>query len=463
MASECRQKDDYIGAFGYYAKGLMKAEDEGNVAMYVKCAGNISIIYHNFGDLDNSLAYAYKAYEAAQGSAGCRDDAIRIMTNIVSFYSQAADTLNASKFFRKLSKAISEGSSVLDGYFFIYQRAKLYRARHNIAATVKAYEEARRYAVSHRLPEAYVLAQDNELGKIMIEEGRNAEALAMGKKCLEAALRLKNRNMTINSYKMIAQAYEGLGVADSSLYYMNMYYRLNNKVYDMLGYFKVHNELVEYGEHKARKSIGRLVVTVVWVTALVVLLAGLLIAVYFKNKMLRDAQRLLLAKNEELQNAERNASKLLEKYVGTACSDAETLCSADGRDGEGADDDGELLSKDFMDGLLYKISVVLDDVSVISDPDFSLGALASKVGSNTKYVSIVINRMYNKNFKTLLSEYRVREACRRLACTDYDRFTIKTIACGVGFRNMASFIRCFKNVMGMTPSVYQRLSKEKGG
>ena len=33
--------------------------------MAMKCYGNLSIIYHDFGDIDNSLYYAYKGYEIA--------------------------------------------------------------------------------------------------------------------------------------------------------------------------------------------------------------------------------------------------------------------------------------------------------------------------------------------------------------------------------------------------------------
>ena len=64
--------------------------------------------------------------------------------------------------------------------------------------------------------------------------------------------------------------------------------------------------------------------------------------------------------------------------------------------------------------LLGLINEVLNNVSSISDPDFSLQKLAEAVGSNTKYVSQVINEYYNKNFKTLLNEYRLREATRQL-------------------------------------------------
>ena len=112
--------------------------------------------------------------------------------------------------------------------------------------------------------------------------------------------------------------------------------------------------------------------------------------------------------------------------------------------------------------LLGQINEVLNNVSSISDPDFSLQKLAEAVGSNTKYVSQVINEYYNKNFKTLLNEYRLREATRRLNDQEhYGNMTIQAIYEEVGYKNAVSFIRAFKRMYGITPSEYQKKVSEK--
>lgn len=112
--------------------------------------------------------------------------------------------------------------------------------------------------------------------------------------------------------------------------------------------------------------------------------------------------------------------------------------------------------------LLGLINEVLNNVSSISDPDFSLQKLAEAVGSNTKYVSQVINEYYNKNFKTLLNEYRLREATRRLNDQEhYGNMTIQAIYEEVGYKNAVSFIRAFKRMYGITPSEYQKKVSEK--
>ena len=123
--------------------------------------------------------------------------------------------------------------------------------------------------------------------------------------------------------------------------------------------------------------------------------------------------------------------------------------------GTGAPKDGPEREKRLR--LLGQINEVLNDGSAISDPEFSLQKLAVAVGSNTKYVSQVINEYYNKNFKTLLNEHRLREATRRLADQEhYGNMTIQAIYEEVGYSNAVSFIRAFKRMYGITPSEYQR-------
>ena len=116
------------------------------------------------------------------------------------------------------------------------------------------------------------------------------------------------------------------------------------------------------------------------------------------------------------------------------------------------------LNEELRNRLLNSITTILEDVSVISNSNFNLSMLAEKAGSNTKYVSSIINDVYGKNFKTVLNEYRIREACRRLTDKDhYGNMTIQAIYEELGYNSAASFIQAFKKVNGMTPSVYQKL------
>ena len=159
-----------------------------------------------------------------------------------------------------------------------------------------------------------------------------------------------------------------------------------------------------------------------------------------------------------MQN-ERQGKLLLEQYVKMAsrqpAADAPDIPASDNR----IDQRSSIsLSEEQRNRLLNSITTVMNDVAIISRSDFNLNMLADMVDSNTKYVSWIINDTYKKNFKTMLNEYRIHEACRRMSDTEhYGNMTLQAIYEELGYNSAASFIQSFKKVNGMTPSQYQKL------
>ena len=178
---------------------------------------------------------------------------------------------------------------------------------------------------------------------------------------------------------------------------------------------------------------------------------------------------MLIAKNNDLEERDGQNRTLLKQYLEqleknriraaavefSAIADGGTDATADEcENGYSQDDDAEKQ-------LLSHINDVMSNMEAISSPDFSLQTLADMVGSNTSYVSRVINNSYHKNFKTLLNETRIREACHKLADRQqYEGYTMQVIYEAVGYRNASSFIRAFKKVYNMTPSEFQKLAAE---
>lgn len=121
---------------------------------------------------------------------------------------------------------------------------------------------------------------------------------------------------------------------------------------------------------------------------------------------------------------------------------------------------------DVVRDITEKIEQVLSDNGVISDPKFSLHQLSDAVGYSYKMVSQVMNESLGKNFKTLLNEHRIKEACSRLVDGEnYGGYTIEHIAQSVGFVSRSNFSVAFKSVVGITPSEFQRNAREdsRGG
>ena len=284
-------------------------------------------------------------------------------------------------------------------------------------------------------------------------------------------------------FQAMSEAYRKSGNANSAEAYRRKYLAMSDSIFNISQFNLANGKLFEYEnkENKARidsltsQNYIQLVVIVVFlVFALTITL--LYVALRRKTRNLLEAQKMLVNKNEELIASDSYNKQLLKRYVEAMdnrkdCDDKELsdknqkVEAGDGEHEHSEHDDqraGIILSEELRNRLLNSITMILDDVSVISNSDFNLSMLAEKVGSNTKYVSWIINDVYGKNFKTVLNEYRIREACRRLTDKDhYGNMTIQAIYEELGYNSAASFIQAFKKVNGMTPSVYQKLKSGK--
>lgn len=86
------------------------------------------------------------------------------------------------------------------------------------------------------------------------------------------------------------------------------------------------------------------------------------------------------------------------------------------------------------------------------DSNLSLSIVAREIGTNTKYLSQIINTYYSKNFNSFINEYRIEEAKRLMRHKLSNVLTIEAIAQQAGFNSKSSFYSAFKAYSGQTPS-----------
>ena len=114
--------------------------------------------------------------------------------------------------------------------------------------------------------------------------------------------------------------------------------------------------------------------------------------------------------------------------------------------------------------LMEKITAVMESSPEVYNEDFSRQRLAELVGSNYKAVSRAINTCKQCNFNMLLNEYRIKESCRRLMDTGtYGNYTIEGIANSVGYKSRSNFATIFKEIVGLTPSAFQKMHHQDSG
>lgn len=105
------------------------------------------------------------------------------------------------------------------------------------------------------------------------------------------------------------------------------------------------------------------------------------------------------------------------------------------------------------------IDEIMENSTEFCSTDFSLDKLSELIHSNNTYVSQIINESYNRTFYSLVNEYRIKEAKKRLSdINNYGNLTIKTISESVGYKSQTTFIKIFREKTGMTPSMYQKIA-----
>ena len=85
----------------------------------------------------------------------------------------------------------------------------------------------------------------------------------------------------------------------------------------------------------------------------------------------------------------------------------------------------------------------------------TLQFLAKKVGTNTKYLSKIINTYKQKNFSNYLNDLRINYVIERLHSDEqFRKYTIEAIADESGFKNNRSFFGVFHKKTGISPSYF---------
>ena len=114
-----------------------------------------------------------------------------------------------------------------------------------------------------------------------------------------------------------------------------------------------------------------------------------------------------------------------------------------------------LVSPALMDELKEKILNVIVMQKKYKDKDYSAKRLAEDLGTNTRYISAVVNVRFHMNYTSFVNKYRIEEAMSILTDKRYQNLRIEEVSDMVGFANRQSFYASFYKIMGITPKEYK--------
>jgi AraC-like DNA-binding protein len=89
------------------------------------------------------------------------------------------------------------------------------------------------------------------------------------------------------------------------------------------------------------------------------------------------------------------------------------------------------------------------------DKNYSAKQLAIDLGTNTRYISAVVNVRFHMNYSSFVNKYRIEEAMSILTDKRYQDLRMEEVSDMVGFANRQSFYASFFKLMNMTPRDYR--------
>ena len=109
-----------------------------------------------------------------------------------------------------------------------------------------------------------------------------------------------------------------------------------------------------------------------------------------------------------------------------------------------------------------KLSECMENGKLYLNPNLSLKTVATEIGSNTKYLSVYLNRCLGVSFYDYINNFRVEKACSIFReMVKSGRINMPEVSERSGFNSVSTFNRYFKKVKGLAPKDYYKRCLEE--
>ncbi|MEE4260129.1 MAG: AraC family transcriptional regulator [Bacteroidales bacterium] len=432
----------YIESSRYCRQALKIYQQLGDDAKMIKLLKIMfNNAYHTTED-DSNWDYLHQAYEIAQ-----RSNDSTLLADVYSSYGLAyyrdGDQLEAIKYYKMARSLISEKGSYRDLWAAEYQHLS-----YTILDSVESACKLSKYMLEQSLKNNSSILSNAYRGRAwcFAKLGqRDSAAYYLEKADLERQSGEKGDASPGYYYYMyeVALLIKNYDLALKYLHTSLVQFRKYNREsaanqlnairadfdYDLqkerIKKLRLENELEQEKIRRHRMGI---------ISVASVLIISLVFMYVFRKqlKSLNIAYKVLVKKNLELDKVNKNL-KQLEKKKSKKRNHIHIK-------------DEELIH--------MKLKDMLEEEQIFRKNDLTESKLAELLGTNTTYLSTIINTRFNLPFKTLLNNYRIDEARRLLVSDEFSNYSIEGIANEVGYQSRSAFYQVFKQNTGMTPMDY---------
>lgn len=484
------QKENYSKAFELYLKGLQISEENSLKDLLAEFYKNIGNVYSVFQDNQQAVSCYKKGLEYAQKTNNTKIE-VRLLVNLSAICCYIDSTEKAKVYYDEMMKFAAKDSLI--EYFGHLNKALILANEKKYEAAIKSYRQSAAYATKMHLEPRFTGSAYGELAKLYEQIGQTDSAIHYFRLNIDHSAEHNIMYMLLESLKALAAIYEKQGDKTNTLLYKSRYLTVSDSLFSMNEFNKMKNAQFIYEMDKNYQKISSLTIDkelketqiktqrnfIFIISASLLIFIVMLIMVRARNRKLNSAYKDLYNRNTELLKFEQKNKNQRIEYIEKLKEEQEKYALLEQKFKENTpskntntepnniEEKKEVkiystnkLTLDQKEKILLAIMDVIENTQELYDCDFSIERLAECIGSNSRYVSTVINETYNKNFRTFANEYRIKEAQRRLMnTTQYGNYTIKAIAESVGYKSPTSFITAFKSITGITPSIYQKIAK----
>lgn len=449
-------------SYQYHLRALNLAEEQKNYQAMAIMLVNLSGIRGPA----HASEYLYRALETIRN---VKDDTARgYVYNTLGLYFLGTGKYDSALYYFEVSLAIRKAAREYQGISFtLNNMGEVYFLRDNMGSALRYYNEGLAVAISIKDPLSMCVSYGS-LANYYKKNGNDRQSYLMLLKNLELSKRIQLKAEELNGLKNIADYYEKTDQPREALKYFRQYDSLKDTLVEEKRQRAVTEFQTRYEMSIKEKEILKLqsdnkiktvsiqrtrIIIVAMITVLIIFaLSGWFMIRSYRDKL--TAYKELVRRDIEIIKAENTGQ---EKKITILPAIREQISAS----APASKSMGQNLIPDELQEKLYnELLHIMKNEKRFLDPSLTLADVAKELNTNTSYLSRIINDQAEQNFSQFLNEYRIREARRLLADTEYRNLSIQGIAQTVGFNSKSAFNSAFKAKTGVTPSFYQQSAKQ---
>lgn len=464
-------------AFENALKGVKICEDnkiENLLPQFYKIIGNIYGIQRDF---DLSIRYYKQGLELAR-KYKLQEVESRLLSNLSLSYTNI-ENLETARHYQHLLESHPYRDS-LTLYFIDFNNAFIHAIEGKYTNAIAEFKTNLQESTQRKLAPHYIASLYGNIAQIYQLINQPDSALHYMLLCEQFTRQHRLSNFQKDILRMLSEFYKQQNNLKKANEYYTHYLQLADSVENNLQYKQLKNTQIIYELDKNSQQINQLAQEkqekeqqVVRQRRMILFIGlGLIVAIcitliiYKQKKKLQATYLELYKRNNAMIQSEIPLESFTDTPAESHSEESDEVPETSQVDEPSESNDTSRLKIDDQQRkeLLAQIKHIMEETTDYCDCDFSLEKLASAIGTNSKYVSQLINETYGKNFRTFINEYRIKLACLRLDNTEeYGNYTVQAIGESVGYKSRGNFTEIFKKHTGLTPAIYQKIAKSENG